>query len=80
MGDPLSASQHPTGTLVKYSHTPDIYYIDQHYQKRKVTSEQVLNDNRFQAQHVLNISNNITYNNGQDITYAEEGIVTVAGD
>ncbi|MDD5341588.1 MAG: hypothetical protein PHC97_04105 [Patescibacteria group bacterium] len=68
VGLDISASVHPTGSLIQYTGSSDIYYIDNGL-KRLIPALSVFNADLFQDKFVdKNISSAISYDSGQDMT------------
>jgi len=68
-GADISTDTHPTGALVNYTGTTDIYYI-QGAEKRKVTTAG-FTANNFRNEYVLPIPTTLYYTTGTEITGAE---------
>ncbi|MBI5071358.1 Ig-like domain-containing protein [Candidatus Falkowbacteria bacterium] len=74
-GSDISTDTHPTGALVQYSGTTDVYYI-QGAEKRKVTAAG-FTANNFRSENILAIPTTLSYANGADITGAEEMLMKI---
>ncbi len=74
-GSDISTDTHPTGTLVNYAGTTDVYYI-QGAEKRKVTTAGFAANN-FRSEYVLVIPATISYANGADIFGAEGRLTSI---
>lgn len=71
---PLS-STHPTGSLVKYANSNNVYYIDG--TTKRLISAAGMTANKFDNDFVLTIPDTITYTDGTQITGAEDGLFPI---
>ncbi|MDD4304697.1 MAG: hypothetical protein PHG92_04420 [Patescibacteria group bacterium] len=75
--NPVTATAHPEGTLIRYEGTDDVYYIDGNGQKRMV-SEAGFTANKFSEDYVVeNVMDTITYTDGSAITTAEADLFPI---
>lgn len=78
MDNPVIATAHPTGSLIRYTGSDDIYYIDDAGQKRLVT-EDGFTANFFNEDYVVEgVADSITYTDGTSITVAEADLFPIA--
>jgi len=71
---PLS-STHPTGSLVKYANSNNVYYIDG--TTKRLVSAAGMTANKFDNDFVITIPDTITYTDGTQVTGAEEGLFPI---
>lgn len=75
--NPVTATAHPEGTLIRYEGTDDVYYIDGNGQKRMVT-EAGFTANKFSEDYVVeNVVDTITYTDGSTVTTAEADLFPI---
>src|SRR3989339_127265 len=74
-GTDIATDTHPTGTLVKYDSSANVYYI-LGTEKRLFTGA-AFEANRYQSKYVESIPETLSYANGIDITGAEAGLVNI---
>jgi hypothetical protein len=75
VGAALTENKHPVGSLIKYPNQSTIYYIDNTYNKRAITTEPAFTANRLNWSNIREISTSITYPDGTALT-AEDTMVT----
>jgi hypothetical protein len=79
IGDTLSVSVYPTGSVVKRSSDGSIYYIDNGL-KRHVSSMDVFNSLRLQDKHLVENSGSLSeYPDGDDVVAGESTITDTSG-
>lgn len=77
ISNPVTATAHPEGTLIRYTGTDDVYYIDGTNQKRLVSAAG-FTANKFSEDYVVeNVSDAITYTDGAAITAAETALFPI---
>jgi hypothetical protein len=74
-GSDISTDTHPTGALVNYAGTTDVYYI-QGAEKRKITTAGFAANN-FRSEYVLAIPTTLYYALGADIAGAESALTSI---
>lgn len=75
--NPVTATAHPEGTLIRYEGTDDVYYIDGNGQKRMV-SEAGFTANKFSEDYVVeNVVDTITYTDGSTVTTSEADLFPI---
>jgi len=78
MDNPVVSTAHPVGSLIRYTDTDDIYYIDAAVQKRLVT-EAGFTANFFNEDYVVeNVADTITYTDGASVTVYEADLFPIA--
>ena len=78
MDNPVVATAHPVGSLIRYTDSDDIYYIDVSVQKRLVT-EDGFTANFFNEDYVVeNVADTITYTDGTSVTVVEADLFPIA--
>lgn len=75
----ISATAYPTGTLIKYAGSGDIYLTTSATAARKIATMDAFNANRYKLENVLTAPATITYTYGTDVTAAESTLVDVSG-
>jgi hypothetical protein len=71
--NPVEDEVHPTGSLVKESGSADVYYVDMDGTRRLIASGDAFSANMFMDKFV--VTTDIAYEDGDDITGAEDEIV-----
>src|SRR3989339_1867066 len=74
-GADLTTDQHPTGTLVQYTGTTEVYYV-QGSEKRHFTGA-AFEANKYQTKYIETIPETISYTNGTDIAGIETALVNI---
>ncbi|OGF42614.1 hypothetical protein A2555_02420 [Candidatus Falkowbacteria bacterium RIFOXYD2_FULL_39_16] len=74
-GTDLTADKHPTGALIKYDGSANVYYVSG--AEKRLFAGAAFESNRFQTTYIETISASITYTNGTDITGAEAGLTNI---
>jgi hypothetical protein len=74
-GSDITSNQHPTGTLIQYTGTTEVYYV-QGSEKRHFTGA-ALEANKFQTKYIETIPATISYTNGTDISGIETALVNI---
>lgn len=73
-----SSTDVPDGSLIKYSGSATIYYVDGG-QKRAIDSMTTMNANRFQESAIITIPDSVTLTDGTALTGAESDLTNTAG-
>ncbi|MFH1111921.1 MAG: hypothetical protein V1712_02520 [Patescibacteria group bacterium] len=76
-GSTVSTDKHPVGSLVKYTGSSTVYYVDTGDVKRPISSEAALAANMFRNEFVQETT--ISYTDGSSVTGKEGDLVNVAG-
>src|SRR3989339_2003183 len=74
-GADITTDQHPSGTLIQYTGTTEVYYV-QGSEKRHFTGA-AFEANRYQSKYVETIPEIISYTNGAEIIEEEEELVRI---
>jgi hypothetical protein len=74
-GSDITTDKHPTGALIQYTNTTNIYYI-QGAEKRKITTAGFAANN-FRSEYVLAIPTTLYYILGSDIVGAESTLSSI---
>ncbi|MBU0648734.1 hypothetical protein KJ969_01330 [Patescibacteria group bacterium] len=65
-GEDINKPQHPDGVVIKYSNSPEVYYIE-NGKKRVFMNEGAFKDKGFLWSQIINARNDITYPDGDSI-------------